>query len=75
MTSFQRISDISPDELHLLTILGLRQQIREDRNQASPPNRRTSEGEPDGLASGRALDAEVPVAEAGEAAGESSITE
>jgi hypothetical protein len=35
MTSFLRISDIPADELYLLPIIGLRQQIREDR---SPPS-------------------------------------
>ena len=55
MTSFIRIVDIPPDELHLLPIIGLRQQIREDRNRLSPPNSRTDQGERDGSRPGRAL--------------------
>jgi hypothetical protein len=69
MISFIRIVDIPPDELHLLPIIGLRQQIREDRNRLSPPNSRTDQGERDGSRPGRALHAEAPAAEVWPAAG------
>jgi hypothetical protein len=36
-----RISDIPQDELHLLPIVGLRQQIEEDRNRTVPKNHPT----------------------------------
>ena len=41
MTSIIRISDIPHDELHLLPIIGLRQQIREDQHRLSSPNSRS----------------------------------
>jgi hypothetical protein len=63
MTSFIRISDIPPDELYLLPIIGLRQQIREHRNRLSSPNSRVNEGEADGTLPGRAHHAEAPAAE------------
>jgi len=36
MTSFIRISDIPHGEMRLLPIIGLRQQIQEDRNRSQP---------------------------------------
>jgi hypothetical protein len=48
MTSLIRISDIPPEELHLLPIIGLRQQIRADRSWPSSPDSRTGQGERDG---------------------------
>jgi hypothetical protein len=62
MTSFIRISDIPPDELHLLPIIGLRQQIREDRSRPGSPN-------------GRALRAEVSAAEVWAAPGGRFVTD
>jgi hypothetical protein len=43
MNSFIRISDIPANELHLLPIIGLRQQIREDRSRPSSPDNVTNE--------------------------------
>jgi hypothetical protein len=61
MTSFLRISDIPADELHLLPILGLRQQIREDRCRFSPPAAAAQEPEA-GAGKGRAHQAGAPPA-------------
>jgi hypothetical protein len=47
MSSFIRVSDIPPDELHLLPIIGLRQQIGKDRSRPISPNGRTEQGERD----------------------------
>lgn len=43
MTSFLRISDIPADELYLLPIVGLLQQIREDRSRPSSSANASSE--------------------------------
>jgi hypothetical protein len=75
MTSFIRISDVPADELHLLPIIGLRQQIREDRNRLSSANSRINEGEADGSPPGRAHHAEAPAAEVSPATGGGFVTD
>src|SRR5262249_53326266 len=62
MTSFIRISDIPPDELHLLPISALRQQIIEDRKRPSPSKGRTDQGNQKGSAPRQTFHAEVTVA-------------
>ena len=59
MSSLICIADNFPDELRLLPIIGLGQQIREDRNRPTPPNSRTDQGARDGPRPGPALHAEV----------------
>jgi hypothetical protein len=63
MPSFTLIPDISPDELHLLPIPGLRQQIRKDRSRPSSPNGRTEQGERDGSLPRQNLHTEAQAAE------------
>jgi hypothetical protein len=75
MTSFLRISDIPPHELHLLPIIGLRQQIREDRNRPSPPNDRTDPGEAESSSRGQTFHADVLAAEMSAATGETFVTD
>jgi hypothetical protein len=75
MTSFIRISDIPPDQQHLLPSIGLRQPIREERNRLRSPNSRINEGEADGSLPGRAHHAEAPAAEVPLAAEERFVTD
>jgi hypothetical protein len=75
MASFLRVSDIPPDELHLLPIIGLRQQIRADRNRPIPPDVRTDRGERGSVRPGRALQAGVPAAGVWAPAGGGFVTE
>jgi len=75
MASFIRISDIPPEELHLVPITGLRQQIREDRNRPTPLNIRTAHGETDGFRPAGPFHPKVPAAEVWTAAGERFVTD
>ncbi len=75
MASFIRIADIPPDELHLLPIIALRQQIREDRNRPRPLNGRTDQSKRDGSRPGRAHFAEVPAAKVWPAVGGRVVTD
>jgi hypothetical protein len=75
MPSFIRISDIPPDELYLLPIIGLRQQIREDRSRPSSPNGRTEQGERDGSLPGQTFHTEAQTAEVWAAAGGRFVTD
>ena len=75
MTLFIRIADIPPDELHLLPIIALRQQIREDRNRPTLLNGRTDQSKRDGSRPGRALYAEAPAPEVWPAVGGRVVTD
>jgi hypothetical protein len=75
MTSFVRISDIPPEELHLLPIIGLRQQIRLDRLRPSIPNHRTGEGVQGGFRPGQTFHTEIPAAEVWAATEERFVTD
>jgi hypothetical protein len=75
MTSFIRISDIPPDELHLLPIIGLRQQIREDGNRLSLPSSWIHEEKADGSLPGRGHHTQAPAAEVLPATEESFVTD
>jgi hypothetical protein len=75
MTSLLRISDIPPDEVHLLPILGLRQQIRVDGNRPSPPIGRTDLGEWEGISRGQPFHSDVPASELWGASEDRFVTE
>jgi len=68
MTSFIRISDIPADELHLLPIIGLREQNRKHRRRFNAPTYASGGQEADAAPQGRAQRAEAAPAEVAPAA-------
>src|SRR5262245_51800820 len=68
MTSFIRISDIPDDELHLLPIIGLREQNRKNRRRFNAPANASDKQEAEAPPQGRAQRAEAAPAEVAPAA-------